>query len=64
MQGMRPMTDIFFLRILCENRLGGNIYHKKEEKTKNRELLKKRIKDGRLFSFGISCQNYDTLSPL
>lgn len=48
MQGTRPMLDIFFLRILCEYRLGGNIYHKQggedekqgaaEEKDKGRTL--------------------------
>lgn len=64
------MTDVFFFLfcffcILCEYRLGRDIYHEKEEeKKKNRELLKRRINDGRSLSFGISCQNCGTLSPL
>lgn len=37
---------------------------RKEKKKKNRELLKRRINDGRSLSLGISCQNCGTLSPL
>lgn len=50
--------------ILCESGLGGDIYHRNEDNKTNRELLKRRITDGRFLSFGISCQNCGTLSRL
>lgn len=64
------MTDVFFFCFVffafCVNIDSDETFtmRKRRKKKKNRELLKRRINDGRSLSFGISCQNCGTLSPL